>query len=94
MPPSPEFPASAKRPPSASSSNSKTSSTTSPSPISPRNRRTTSRPRSRDDALSALVNLGYPRPVAQKAIDTAIEKNPPPTGDFETLFRAAMAAIR
>lgn len=47
-----------------------------------------------DDALSALVNLGYPRPVAQKAIETAIEKNPAAAEDFETLFRAAMAAIR
>jgi len=47
-----------------------------------------------DDALSALVNLGYPRPVAQKAIETAIEKNPDAAKDFETLFRAAMAAIR
>ena len=47
-----------------------------------------------DDALSALVNLGYPRPVAQKAIETAIEKNPAAASDFETLFRAAMAAIR
>jgi Holliday junction DNA helicase RuvA len=47
-----------------------------------------------DDALSALINLGYPRPVAQKAIETAIEKNSAASGDFETLFRAAMAAIR
>src|SRR5580704_12809054 len=47
-----------------------------------------------DDALSALVNLGYPRPVAQKAIETAIEKNPEAAHDFELLFRAAMAAIR
>jgi Holliday junction DNA helicase RuvA len=47
-----------------------------------------------DDALSALVNLGYPRPVAQKAIETAITKNPNAAQDFETLFRAAMAAIR
>jgi holliday junction DNA helicase RuvA len=47
-----------------------------------------------DDALSALVNLGYPRPVAQKAIETAVTKNPEAAGDFETLFRAAMAAIR
>src|SRR5215475_13418095 len=47
-----------------------------------------------DDALSALVNLGYPRPVAQKAVETAVEKNPSAAGDFETLFRAAMAAIR
>jgi holliday junction DNA helicase RuvA len=47
-----------------------------------------------DDALSALVNLGYPRPVAQKAIETAIEKNPSSAEDFETLFRSAMAVIR
>jgi holliday junction DNA helicase RuvA len=47
-----------------------------------------------DDALSALVNLGYPRPVAQKAIETAITKDPEAAHDFETLFRAAMAAIR
>jgi Holliday junction DNA helicase RuvA len=47
-----------------------------------------------DDALSALVNLGYPRPVGQKAIETAIERNPASGADFETLFRAAMAAIR
>jgi Holliday junction DNA helicase RuvA len=47
-----------------------------------------------DDALSALVNLGYARPVAQKAIETAIEKNPEAAHDFELLFRAAMAAIR
>lgn len=47
-----------------------------------------------EDALSALVNLGYARPIAQKAIETAIEKNPAAREDFETLFRAAMAAIR
>jgi Holliday junction DNA helicase RuvA len=47
-----------------------------------------------DDALSALVNLGYARPVAQKAIETAIAKDPDAARDFETLFRAAMAAIR
>jgi holliday junction DNA helicase RuvA len=47
-----------------------------------------------DDALSALVNLGYPRPVAQKAIETAITKDPAAAHDFETLFRAAMLVIR
>lgn len=47
-----------------------------------------------DDALSALVNLGYPRPTAQKAIETAIAKDAAVAQDFETLFRAAMAAIR
>jgi holliday junction DNA helicase RuvA len=47
-----------------------------------------------DDALSALVNLGYARPIAQRAIETAIEKNPEAAEDFEVLFRAAMATIR
>ena len=47
-----------------------------------------------DDALSALVNLGYARPVAQRAIETAIAKNPAAAEDFDLLFRAAMAAIR
>jgi len=47
-----------------------------------------------DDALSALVNLGYPRPVALKAIETAVARNPEVASDFEALFRAAMAAIR
>jgi Holliday junction DNA helicase RuvA len=47
-----------------------------------------------DDALSALVNLGYGRPAAQRAIEFAIEKNPEAAQGFELLFRAAMAAIR
>lgn len=47
-----------------------------------------------DDALSALVNLGYPRPVAQRAIEAAIEKEPGVAEEFEQLFRAAMAGIR
>ena len=47
-----------------------------------------------DDALSALVNLGYARPIAQRAIETAIAKQPDAAQDFEVLFRAAMAAIR
>ena len=46
-----------------------------------------------DDVLSALVNLGYPRPVAQKAVETAA-KNAAVSGDFELLFRAAMSAVR
>ena len=47
-----------------------------------------------DDALSALINLGYPRPVAQKAIETALAKDSSAANDFEALFRAAMAAVR
>ena len=46
-----------------------------------------------EDVLSALVNLGYPRPVAQKAVETAA-KDAAVSGDFEKLFRAAMSAVR
>ncbi len=46
-----------------------------------------------EDVLSALVNLGYPRPVAQKAVETAT-KDATAAGDFERLFRAAMSAVR
>ena len=47
-----------------------------------------------DDALSAMVNLGYARPIAQRAIETALAKNPSAANDFEALFRAALAAVR
>ncbi len=46
-----------------------------------------------DDVLSALVNLGYPRAAAQKAVETAA-KDKEVSGDFERLFRAAMGAVR
>ena len=46
-----------------------------------------------DDVLSAMVNLGYARPAAQKAIEIALEKSAG-AEDFEQLFRAAIAAIR
>jgi Holliday junction DNA helicase RuvA len=46
-----------------------------------------------EDVLSALVNLGYPRPIAQKAVETAA-KDAAVAGDFERLFRASMAAVR
>jgi holliday junction DNA helicase RuvA len=46
-----------------------------------------------EDVLSALVNLGYARPVAQKAVETAA-KDASVAGDFERLFRAAMSAVR
>jgi Holliday junction DNA helicase RuvA len=47
-----------------------------------------------EDALSALINLGYPRPIAQKALETALTRDPAAAQHFEQLFRAAMAAIR
>ncbi len=46
-----------------------------------------------EDALSALVNLGYARPVAQKAVEAAVARMPG-AQEFEALFRAAMANIR
>jgi Holliday junction DNA helicase RuvA len=46
-----------------------------------------------DDVLSALVNLGYPRPIAQKAVESAA-KDPSVATDFERLFRASMSAVR
>jgi Holliday junction DNA helicase RuvA len=45
-----------------------------------------------EDVLSALVNLGYPRTVAQKAVEAAAR--PGADEDFERLFRAAMATVR
>jgi holliday junction DNA helicase RuvA len=47
-----------------------------------------------EDALSALVNLGYQRASAQKAIETVIKKNEAAAKDFDELFRAAMLVIR
>ncbi len=47
-----------------------------------------------DDVLSALVNLGYSRPAAQKAIETAVAKDKSVGEDFEHFFRGALAAIR
>jgi Holliday junction DNA helicase RuvA len=44
-----------------------------------------------DDVLSAMVNLGYARAAAQKAIEAAAESG---GGDFEQMFRAAIAAMR
>jgi Holliday junction DNA helicase RuvA len=44
--------------------------------------------------LSALTNLGYQRPAAQKAIETAVEKDRSLGQDFDALFRAALKIIR
>jgi Holliday junction DNA helicase RuvA len=47
-----------------------------------------------EDVLSALTNLGYQRPAAQKAIETAVEKDKSLGQDFDLLFRAALKVIR
>src|SRR6202034_2358586 len=49
---------------------------------------------STEDVLSALVNLGYQRPLAQKAIAAAVAKDKSVADSFETLFRAALAGMR
>lgn len=47
-----------------------------------------------EDVLSALTNLGYQRPAAQKAIEAAVEKDKSFGKDFDALFRAALKIIR
>jgi holliday junction DNA helicase RuvA len=45
----------------------------------------------RDDVLSALVNLGYHRPLAEKAVATAIKALP--DGGFEPTLKQALREI-
>ena len=45
----------------------------------------------RDDVLSALVNLGYHRPLAEKAADAAI--NAAPDGGFERVLKQALREL-
>jgi holliday junction DNA helicase RuvA len=47
-----------------------------------------------EDVLSALVNLGYQRPAADKAIENAISKDKSLAADFDALFRGALKVIR
>lgn len=47
-----------------------------------------------EDVLSALMNLGYVRAAAQKALDTAVALTPEAGEHFDTLFRAALQHIR
>lgn len=47
-----------------------------------------------DDVLSALVNLGYQRPAAEKAIEQAVAKDKALAEDFDGLFRGALKVIR
>lgn len=47
-----------------------------------------------EDVLSALTNLGYQRPAAEKAIQHAVEKDAALAADFDGLFRAALKVIR
>ncbi len=47
-----------------------------------------------EDVLSALTNLGYQRPAAQKAIETVVGRDKSLGHDFDSLFRAALKVIR
>jgi Holliday junction DNA helicase RuvA len=48
-------------------------------------------PALRDDVLSALINLGYHRPLAEKAVDAATRTTP--DGDFERTLRQALREL-
>jgi holliday junction DNA helicase RuvA len=48
-------------------------------------------PALRDDVLSALMNLGYHRPLAEKAVEAAIKATP--GGDFERTLRQALREL-
>ncbi len=45
----------------------------------------------RDDVLSALINLGYHRPLAEKALDSVVKATP--TGDFERTLKQALREL-
>jgi Holliday junction DNA helicase RuvA len=45
----------------------------------------------KDDVLSALVNLGYHRPLAEKAVDAAVKTTT--AGDFEQTLRQALREL-
>ena len=47
-----------------------------------------------EDVLSALVNLGYQRVAAEKAIENAVAKDKSLGADFDGLFRGALKLIR
>ena len=45
----------------------------------------------RDDVLSALVNLGYHRPLSEKAVDAAVKATP--DGSFERTLKQALREL-
>jgi Holliday junction DNA helicase RuvA len=47
--------------------------------------------RVRDDVLSALMNLGYHRPLAEKAVDAAVTATP--DGSFERTLKQALREL-
>lgn len=55
---------------------------------------TTVRGAASEDVLSALTNLGYQRPAAEKAVEQAIAKDESLAANFDELFRGALKVIR
>jgi Holliday junction DNA helicase RuvA len=51
----------------------------------------TERPAIKDDVLSALINLGYHRPLAEKAVEAAVKATP--GADFEPTLRQALREL-
>jgi Holliday junction DNA helicase RuvA len=45
----------------------------------------------KDDVLSALINLGYHRPLAEKAVESAVKSTP--DGDFERTLKQALREL-
>ena len=45
----------------------------------------------KDDVLSALINLGYHRPLAEKAVDAAVKATP--DGDFERTLKLSLREL-
>jgi Holliday junction DNA helicase RuvA len=48
-------------------------------------------PALRDDVLSALINLGYHRPLAERAVEAAVKATP--GGDFEKTLKQALREL-
>jgi Holliday junction DNA helicase RuvA len=48
-------------------------------------------PAVRDDVLSALINLGYHRPLAEQAVDAAVKAAP--DGTFERMLKQALREL-
>ena len=58
-----------------------------------RSQRTTGPGELRDDAVSALVNLGYKRERADRAVTGAIERLPVEEASLEAVLRAALGGL-
>jgi len=48
-------------------------------------------PAIKDDVISALINLGYHRPLAEKAAESAVKGTP--GGDFEQTLKQALREL-